>query len=417
MRYFPSAPGRRMVAVLATGLLALGAVAGPLANADDDLSDKKKHVEQRIDDAQSDLGEASNALRKAQNALDDAADRLEVAKAELSAVRDKLADARIEDARLADRLAEAETRLVTARAELVDGRQALAAQRVQVRSTVTSLYEQGDPQLLAFASLMNADSPADLTRRQELNGTIVGRETQVYDDLDEAEQALALRAAEVEAAKVSVAAEREAAAERLAELKRLTQQAVAGRETVRGLYAERLDARRDAMAAKAKDRALLAKLRRQEARIRAQILAASRRAGEGVSASADGYLLPPVTGPITSPYGYRIHPIYGYYGLHDGTDFGVSCGEGMRAAGTGTVISESYSSVYGNRLYLSLGQVNGKNLTVVYNHASSYVLDVGDRVQRGDIVGYVGNTGWSTGCHLHFTVLVDGTAVDPENWL
>ena len=120
---------------------------------------------------------------------------------------------------------------------------------------------------------------------------------------------------------------------------------------------------------------------------------------------------------MTSPFGYRTHPIYKYWGMHDGTDFGVACREPLRASGTGTVIAKYYSEVYGNRLYLSLGRVNGKSLTVVYNHAYGYRYDVGDRVARGAVVGTVGSTGWSTGCHLHFTVLVAGKAVDPMNWL
>jgi murein DD-endopeptidase MepM/ murein hydrolase activator NlpD len=89
----------------------------------------------------------------------------------------------------------------------------------------------------------------------------------------------------------------------------------------------------------------------------------------------------------------------------------------MRAIAGGTVISRYWSSVYGNRLYLSLGQINGKNITAVYNHATGYRVNVGDRVAQGEVVGYVGSTGWSTGCHLHFTILVNGTAVDPMNWL
>ena len=128
-------------------------------------------------------------------------------------------------------------------------------------------------------------------------------------------------------------------------------------------------------------------------------------------------LLRPVPGIVTSAYGYRRHPIYGYWGLHDGTDFGVSCGENMRAIAGGKVIAKFWSNVYGNRLYLSLGNINGKNVTAVYNHATSYRVSIGDRVSQGETVGYVGSTGWSTGCHLHFTILVNGTAVDPMQWL
>lgn len=182
--------------------------------------------------------------------------------------------------------------------------------------------------------------------------------------------------------------------------------------------AAREQAQRKAERARRHDLEELAKLKKQERKIKQQIIAAAAAdQSVGYVGSDDGFLLPPVNGSVTSPFGYRIHPIYGYWGLHDGTDFGVSCGEGMRAAADGKVISRYYSSVYGNRLYLDVGKVNGHNLTVVYNHATSYRVNVGDQVKRGEIVGYVGSTGWSTGCHLHFTVLQDGTAVDPMSYL
>jgi murein DD-endopeptidase MepM/ murein hydrolase activator NlpD len=81
------------------------------------------------------------------------------------------------------------------------------------------------------------------------------------------------------------------------------------------------------------------------------------------------------------------------------------------------VISEYWSDVYGHRLYLDLGQVNGKNMTVIYNHLSSYRVSTGAHVSRGEVVGYAGTTGWSTGCHLHFTVMLDGNTVDPMHYL
>ena len=81
------------------------------------------------------------------------------------------------------------------------------------------------------------------------------------------------------------------------------------------------------------------------------------------------------------------------------------------------MISKYYSSVYGNRLFVYVGTVNGNSLTIVYNHASGYGVGVGQRVARGQVLGYSGNTGWSTACHLHFTVLVNGQPVDPMNWL
>ena len=86
------------------------------------------------------------------------------------------------------------------------------------------------------------------------------------------------------------------------------------------------------------------------------------------------------------------------------------------AVASGTVISRYWSDVDGNRLYLDLGRVNGKNMTVIYNHLTSYRAGSGQRVSRGDVIGYSGTTGWSTACHLHFTVMLNGSPVNPMNY-
>ncbi|RYJ00723.1 MAG: M23 family metallopeptidase, partial [Actinomycetales bacterium] len=195
------------------------------------------------------------------------------------------------------------------------------------------------------------------------------------------------------------------------------QETLDAKEQVRASVDSKRDARAEAVSARQADIRALQEAKKRENHIKQLILAASRRANGGYRGSVSGLFVRPVPGYVTSPFGYREHPIYHYWGLHDGTDFGVACGEGMKAIAGGTVIAKYYSSVYGNRLYLSLGQFNGKNVTAVYNHASGYRYGVGDRVSQGDVVGYVGNTGWSTGCHLHFTILVDGKAVDPLTYL
>ncbi|ANH38685.1 Murein DD-endopeptidase MepM [Nocardioides dokdonensis FR1436] len=418
MRSFPSASRHRLATAATAGALVLGALAVPLAHADDDLKDQQRQVQKQINGAAEDLEESSKRTRQAYAAMTAAREKLDSAKAELGAVRTKLGDARLEDARMAERLATARLRLESARDELVEGQAALERQRGVVKDRIADTYMQGSPDLLVLGSLLNSSSTSDLTRQQSASSVIVGRETSMYDDLDAAEVLLQVREDDVEEAKDQVADERAAAAAHLSKVKSLTAQAVQVRDEVRGLVGKRLAARREATRAQQADRAALASLRKQEARIKARIAAAARRArGTSVSAKPSGYLQRPVGGTVTSPFGYRTHPIYGYRGLHDGTDFGVSCGQPMAAAGTGTVIAKYYSSVYGNRLFLNLGQVNGRSLTVVYNHARSYRYNVGARVSRGQTIGYVGDTGWSTGCHLHLSVLVNGTAVDPLNWM
>ena len=417
----PGAPRRRLAAASVTGALALGALvtpASPFQLAADDLKDRQQHVEKQIRGAAEDLEHSSAAARKALAAAEAARAELDRAQGALSRVRDRLDAARARDERMAEKLATAEDRLETAREELEAGQLAVDQQREVVRERVAESYMQGSPELATITSLLRSRSTEDLTRQQAATGAILGREASMYDDLEAAELLLQVREEQVEEAKREVARERAAAAEHLETIQRLTAKAVEARDQVRGLAVKRADARREAFAAKMADQKALAALKRQEARIKQRIAAAAARArGSSVTAQASGYLLRPVPGPVTSGFGYREHPIYHYWGMHDGTDFGVACGEPLRAAGTGTVIAKYFSEVYGNRLYLSLGRVNGKSLTVVYNHAYGYRYDVGDRVERGAVVGTVGSTGWSTGCHLHFTVLVAGRAVDPMNWL
>lgn len=128
-------------------------------------------------------------------------------------------------------------------------------------------------------------------------------------------------------------------------------------------------------------------------------------------------LLRPVAGPITSPYGRRFHPILRAWRLHDGTDFQAACGTPIRAAQAGRVQRRSSNAGYGNRLMLDHGMVAGRHLVTGYNHATRYLVGVGARVQRGEVIGYVGNTGFSTGCHLHLMVWANGAVTDPMRWL
>ena len=125
----------------------------------------------------------------------------------------------------------------------------------------------------------------------------------------------------------------------------------------------------------------------------------------------------PVDGYLTSSYGMRLHPVYHRWSLHDGTDFGASCGTPVRAAASGTVLEVYAHSAYGNRVIIDHGYQRGVGLATAYNHLSSYSTYAGQHVRRGDVIGYVGSTGYSTGCHLHFMVFENGSTVNPMTWL
>jgi murein DD-endopeptidase MepM/ murein hydrolase activator NlpD len=149
---------------------------------------------------------------------------------------------------------------------------------------------------------------------------------------------------------------------------------------------------------------------RREAARRAAMLA-----GEPVQpeAGAPGQLQWPVSGPITSPFGMRMHPVYGRPILHAGIDIGAAQGTTIGAAADGRVIVAGYNGDCGNMVVLD----HHGGLSTMYCHMSQIFVGVGQDVQRGQAIGAVGMTGDATGPHLHFQVMQDGHPIDPMSYL
>jgi murein DD-endopeptidase MepM/ murein hydrolase activator NlpD len=176
----------------------------------------------------------------------------------------------------------------------------------------------------------------------------------------------------------------------------------------------------------AQQNGLLSQLRARKSEFQSQIAALqrqsdalaatlrSRQSGQGLVPSGHGVLAVPIPGaPITSGFGPRTHPIYGDVRMHTGIDFGASYGTPIRAAGDGVVVSAGPLGGYGNATVID----HGNGLATLYAHQSDMSVSPGQRVSRGQVIGYVGSTGFSTGPHLHFEVRVRGTPVDPMQYL
>lgn len=405
--------------VYLAALLAVAGLAIPVARADDtdDLKQRQQRVEGRIDRASQHLEESSRQVARVTGRLQSAQADLGSARQRLTRVRSDLVDARALRAKLATRLEKAQDRFEVAVADVKQARLDVAVQRDETRDTVIGMATAGDPGLAMISSYLDSGSVEEIMVAETGNGVVVAHEHRVLDDLVAAEEAFEERRDEVRDARNAVAESKQAAEDNLERMKTLMTQAKDTRDRIVVLVGKARNARQAAVRAKARDEKALRELEAREASIKQQILAASRKQGGSYSGATDGLLHVPTSGPVTSPYGYRTHPIYGYYGLHNGTDFGAACGSQLWAGATGTVVNTYYDEVYGNRLYLAIGRVNGAVITLVYNHLSRYAVSQGQTVGRGDVVGYVGSTGWSTGCHLHFTVLRNGTPVDPMGYL
>lgn len=127
----------------------------------------------------------------------------------------------------------------------------------------------------------------------------------------------------------------------------------------------------------------------------------------------------PTNGEVGSVYGMRMHPILHYMRMHDGDDIGGSCGQPIWAAQAGTVVKAEmgYNGGSGNNVRIDHGDINGENIQTGYLHMSKYVVSVGQKVNKGDVIGYVGSTGLSTACHLHFSAYKNGSGTDPMEFI
>ena len=293
------------------------------------------------------------------------------------------------------------------RVAAADARAASQATRVQmleeqVVALAVQTYKSGgvDPQLSLLATGRTA--AADSTN---LLGMLAARRAVTLDDVREAQD----------------------------ELQQLRDAAQAELEGVQALQADLAQRRTDIEARLAGAQDVLAvaevEVKRQTALAEARKAAeASRTRAAGTGSDDAGntseVVLPPMSsGQLATPtpgrqaaYGWRIHPVYGVRKFHSGLDIITGCGTPVVAAADGVVDSARWDGSYGNIIVLSHGESGGGEMSTAYAHLDGFAVESGP-VTKGEVIGYVGTTGLSTGCHLHFEVRVNGEDVDPARFI
>ncbi len=425
-----------LVVALSASLLTAGiASSSPSAASDDhsDLRHRQHRLERAIDGKHVDLDEVSTQLLRAHGRLEGAVSDLADARAALAGIRVQVRAATRIDNQMQERLAVAAGKLLDAEADLAAARDDVLDNRAALAAYAVSNYQSGGSFSLAVA--FDSESPQEALDNLQAADTVLDKQSVTLQEFQATRVLLKLTAERVAAAKEAVAGQRAAAAETLEAERDLAAQAETAKQTVSSRVASLRDVRRDMAAAKrveihrlhtlkaerSRVQERLTRIAERRARQHARELARSRQRSTPSTAGIDtdaGFLSAPVRGSyITSPYGMRMHPILHVLKLHDGTDFHANCGTPVYAAADGRVISEYFNAGYGNRIIVDHGFVQGVSLSTSYNHLTSFVAGVGSQVDRGQLIAYSGTTGYSTACHLHFMVYVNGYAVDPASWL
>lgn len=196
--------------------------------------------------------------------------------------------------------------------------------------------------------------------------------------------------------------------------------AAAQKDELDGLYAQQEQALASARNTEASFLAKRDELSAKQAQLTAEFQKISDEIAASLASQANSpsygtgqFIWPVGKVAIASGFGYRTDPFTGEQAFHSGVDFAASCGTPIKAADSGVIFSAGPNGGYGNATIIN----HGAGLATLYGHQSSIAVSVGQVVEQGQVIGSVGSTGTSTGCHLHFEVRVNGTPVNPMGYL
>lgn len=282
--------------------------------------------------------------------------------------------------------------------ELEAAEEALEQKEEEFALTVRTTYEQGDSSYLQV--LLNSTSFSDLLSRMEIITAIMEDNKKTVAEYTAAKEDIEQKKEELQATQDSQKEYQENLSYKVDEL--------AASEAEQAALAESIEAY------KAESEAEYDRISSEMQEVSSQIVALSAQAAAAGGVPYSGTFVWPTPSCTTtsSAYGYRVHPIYGTVKFHAGEDIPASYGAEILAAASGTVTTAGWVSGYGNYTVIDHG---GGTMTA-YGHQSSIIVSVGQYVEQGQVIGYVGSTGNSTGPHLHFEVYQNGSTVDPKSF-
>lgn len=391
-----------MASFLALSIL-LGGQAIHMPAYADDLDDQVQDLQGQID---------SSRLEQEnwQQVIEDVSAKLKQIQADLDAANARLQSIQTKQAEINAQIAQTQNEIVKMEAYLKT-RQDVLNRRVR------AIYMHG--QLNYLEVILGANSFSDFANRVELLKRVIRSDYNLILEIQKQKAAIEAKKAQLEEDKRqldALAAEAEKTRQEI-DKKKAEQQKVLDAAKSNKAAAAQMEQDLNAQLASVRNLIQQRLAAAEAARQAAQQQAASD--DEGGGGSDDNYVQGtgamgwPCSGPITSPFGYRTHPIFGTTIFHAGIDIGVDYGTPIHAADSGVVVYSGWISGYGNAVIID----HGGGISTLYGHNQSLAVSEGQSVSKGSVIAYAGSTGNSTGPHCHFEVDVNGSPVNPMGYL
>ena len=350
-------------------------------NSLNDLKRKQKETLQQMDKTKEEIKNLQNQAKDVSSQIDELDRQMDHAAVELEKVEKELEELNQAIDKTLKELEEAEKK--------IEGKQDVFNSRLRV------MYKNGNVGYLEV--LLSSADISDFLTRMDMIQAIVDHDVELLKYMKEQRDIIDAKKVQLQAQRASVEVTRSKLEERRSELARATrakESLMAELEKDIKKYEEEYD-----------------KLNKLAKDIESEIVKRQRVDGP----YSGGVMAWPVPGHtrISSPYGYRIHPVFKTKKLHTGIDIPASTGTKVVAAADGTVIYSGTLGGYGKTIMID----HGGGIVTLYGHNSSLVVSEGTSVKKGDTIAKIGSTGISTGPHCHFEVRKNGSYVDPIPWL
>lgn len=372
---------RRIAALALALLLILGGVLPALADEIEDHERELQDVQQQMEQHQEKAAQAQSQVTSLSEQLRTIQVDLDAAEADYKSIQ--------------ARRANTEQQIAANSAILAKAEKNLAESSKMLNKRLRDIYENGQVSYLDV--LLGATDFSDFVTRADILKRIIARDAALVNKVRAERELVIQKKAELERDRAAIlelekvaAAKKGVVEARHKERTALLDSAVNERDTAERAY-----------------RDLQATSNRIEQMIR-NIQSGNHGAGGG-----SGTMIWPASGPITSPFGWRTHPIFGTQIYHSGIDIAADYGVPILAADGGVVIYAGWMDGYGYAVIID----HGGGISTLYGHSSELLVSEGQRVNKGQTIALVGSTGYSTGPHVHFEVRKDGSPVSPFNYL